>query len=128
MTRKRAQKKPTSTYIFITIGIIIAGGLLTLIFANQQDHEGFAQCLADEGYVMAGTEWCSYCADQKSMFRGAFDDVMRHEGAYKDCDHDKRWCEEAGVEAYQTWVTPEGNNIPGVQKLPALARIAGCEL
>ena len=81
MTRNQTKKKPTSTYIFIVLGVLIAAGLLTLIFTGQRDYEGFAQCLADEGYVMAGTEWCSHCADQKSMFKGAFDDVIRPEGA-----------------------------------------------
>ncbi|MBW2982883.1 hypothetical protein KY327_01110 [Candidatus Woesearchaeota archaeon] len=128
MTRNQTKKKPTSTYIFIVLGVLIAAGLLTLIFTGQRDYEGFAQCLADEGYVMAGTEWCSHCADQKSMFKGAFDDVIRPEGAYKDCDRDKQWCEEQGIEGYPTWVTPDGNKIAGVQKLPTLARISSCDL
>lgn len=126
MTSKK--HKRTATYIFTGIGILIVAALLTLVFTSRRDYDAFAQCLADEGYVMAGTEWCSHCAEQKKLFRGSFEDVLAPAGGYKDCDRNMQWCEEAGVEGYPTWITPEGDKLTGVQKLPTLARISGCEL
>lgn len=128
MATKRKQKEQGSTYIYIGIGILIIGGLLALTLTGQRDYDTFAHCLADKGYIMAGTDWCSHCADQKAMFNGAFQDVIEPEGAYKDCDRNQRWCEEHDVQGYPTWITPEGNKITGVQKLPTLARISGCNL
>lgn len=102
--------------------------VVTIVLTTGKDYDAFAACLADEGFVMAGTEWCSFCQEQKSKFKGSFEDVIIPAGAYKDCDREMQWCQEKGIASYPMWVTPDDNLISGVQSLPMLARISGCKL
>lgn len=94
----------------------------------RTDYDAFASCLAEKGLVLAGTEWCHYCAAQKDAFKGAFEEIIIPAGAYKDCDRQQGWCEQAGIEGYPTWVLPDGNLLVGVQKLTTLATVSGCNL
>jgi hypothetical protein len=127
--KKQPKNAGNNTWYAIAAGALIIIVIAVFLTNNTQGYDEFATCLVDKGYVMAGTEWCSYCNEQKRLFRGSFEDVIIPAGAFKDCDREMQWCREHGVTGYPTWVTPEGGLIPGgVQPLPTLARISGCSL
>ena len=71
---------------------------------------------------MYGTEWCSHCQNQKSLFGKSFKYIN-----YIDCDRYSGECAEAGVEGYPTWAI-DGNSYSGEKPLYALASLSGCEL
>jgi len=120
--------KKESRWIMIVLAIIliIAGSVVFVLVLGEKDYTGFATCLADKGYVLAGTDWCPHCKTQKAIFKGAFEEVIIPMGAYKDCDHDQQWCQDHDVKGYPTWILPDGNTLVGVQKIDALSRISGC--
>lgn len=123
------QQKNTARNVIVGVAlafVIIA--FIVVLVIGKKDYAPFASCLADEGYVMAGTSWCPHCQAQKAMFKGAFEEVMIPAGAYKDCDVEKSWCVDQGVQGYPTWITPEGGQLVGEQSLATLSRVSGCEL
>lgn len=113
------------------LGVVILLLLVILILglrSSQKDYTAFATCLTEKGYVMAGTDWCPHCKDQKAMFNGAFEDIIIPAGAYINCEASKQTCRDLGVTGYPTWVTPEENLLPGTRKLSELAQLSGCSL
>ena len=64
-------------------------------------YDNFAKCLAQKGIIMAGTDWCHFCKQQKEMFGTSFQYIN-----YKNCD--KKYA--------------------GVQTLENLAKLSGCSL
>ncbi|MBD3209187.1 hypothetical protein GF367_02095 [Candidatus Woesearchaeota archaeon] len=119
---------PKKTTTIITVIVLLIIGLLIIIFQGRKDYDAFATCLADQGFIMAGSDHCNHCQTQKQMFRGAFEDVIIPRGAYKNCDYDSQWCEQVGISGYPTWVTPDGNHLLGTQSFTTLKRISGCNL
>jgi hypothetical protein len=126
--QKSSQKKSFAfPYGVLAIVVVIVVLLIIIFSGNKLGPEQVASCLVEKGYTMAGASWCSHCADQKALFKGAFEDIIIPQGAYKDCEVDVLWCQEKGIEGYPTWVTPTGNLIPGTQSLATLAKIAECK-
>jgi glutaredoxin len=85
-------------------------------------YDSFALCLFEKDATMYGTEWCSHCKNQKSLFGSAFKHVN-----YVDCDIDRDECLRAGVNGYPTWII-NGKPYEGEQPLDRLSRLTGCEL
>ena len=81
----------------------------------------FASCLTENGAVFYGTEWCGYCGKQKEMFGETFEEIT-----YVDCGANPEACQEAGIEAYPTWVI-NGEKHTGMKSLAALSSLTGCE-
>lgn len=124
---EKARKKKQNIIIFGIISTLVIATIVGMV-ASRKDYEAFAACLADKGYVMAGTEWCPHCQSQKAMFKGAFEDSIVPAGAYKDCDLQRVYCEENNVQGYPTWITPDGHQVAGVQRLSTLSDMSGCPL
>lgn len=124
----KQEQKPSQKVFFIVLAVVIVLGLISILVATRKDYDAFATCLVEKGYVMAGAEWCSHCKAQKDSFKGAFEDIIIPAGAYKDCEVDTDWCQNAGVTGYPTWITPDQHTIPGVQQLSTLAKLSGCSL
>lgn len=82
-------------------------------------YDDFAKCLTEKGFIMAGTDWCSSCKNQKNLFGKSFKYVN-----YKNCDLDKSWCVSNGVKRYPTWILPDGTTKTGVQKLYTLSQLS----
>ena len=60
-------------WIIITVLLIMAvATYFTLREGDKLNYDSFAQCLTDNGAVMYGTYWCSYCNAQKGDFGDAF--------------------------------------------------------
>ncbi len=117
-------EKKNNVVGIIVVGIIVLFVAFSLMkpAAEQGQFDAFAQCLADNGAVMYGTEWCSHCKDQKALFGDSFAKVN-----YVDCDENMQKCLDAGVEGYPTWVIA-GENYAGTQSLSKLAEVSGCAL
>ena len=111
------------------IGVFIIGLVAVLAYfiyvglTAPGDYDEFAACLAEKGFSMAGTDWCHYCADQKSLFGNSFRLVN-----YKNCDLEKSWCDSHGVTGYPTWIDSEGNTYQGGRDLETLSTLSGCAL
>ncbi len=82
-----------------------------------------AECLADKGMEMYGTERCSHCKNQKSLFGSDFAKIT-----YIDCDANKQVCMDNGITGYPTWKDTEDNHFPGAHSLEELAEISGCQV
>jgi len=111
----------------ILIGIVAwsASGYFVKDESNGSDLTGldkFAECLADKGATMYGTEWCGHCKSQKEMFGGSFKYVN-----YVECPQNQQLCSENGINAYPTWII---NGLPytGGQSFERLSELTGCSL
>ena len=104
--------------------VIIALGFYG-IYAWQTSPGGydeFAKCITEAGATKYGTNWCTYCKQQKDLFGKSFKYVN-----YINCDYNKDECISNGVSGYPTWKINE-ENYPGVQSLERLSQLTGCEL
>ncbi len=91
---------------------------------TEENLEKLAKCLTEKGAKMYGAVWCGHCRKQKEAFGDAFKDVK-----YIECDKKTgtpEICKEAGITGYPTWITGEGKQIKGRQKLENLAEEVGC--
>jgi len=120
------KKKNNKPIIYVIIGLIVV--IILIAALNQKNYTGFANCLADKGYMMAGTETCKFCKTQKESFEGAFEEVFIPKGLYLNCQEKPTECDQYEIRGYPTWVLPDGNKLEGLQELSTLATISGCEL
>ena len=86
------------------------------------EYDEFAKCISEKNAVMYGTDWCSYCQKQKSMFGKSFDYVN-----YVNCDYNKEECISNRVEGYPTWKI-NNKTYSGVQPLEHLSTLTECDL
>ncbi|MBU1974802.1 MAG: hypothetical protein KKG59_00185 [Nanoarchaeota archaeon] len=115
-------------YVLLGILSIVVSGCTTqatgnLVVENPGNQDAFAQCLTEKDFVMYGTEWCSHCQNQKSLFGDSFQYIE-----FVDCDENKEECQKAGVTGYPTWIVAGNQKYPGEMPLSRLAEISGCEL
>src|SRR3989344_3430073 len=105
--------------------VILIFAFLFLIFKGDNSQakqlDEFAQCLSDRGVIMYGAEWCSHCQAQKELFGQSFRYVN-----YVECPQDPQKCLAAGIEAYPTWLTPDGQKLVGEQSLETLSQKTNC--
>lgn len=83
----------------------------------------FAQCLTDNGAVMYGTQWCSYCNAQRESFGESFAQVN-----YIDCEKNQKKCQDEGIQGYPTWKFKDGSSQSGLQPLEKLAEKTDCSI
>ncbi len=113
-------------YIGLAVIVVAIFAVGFFVFAELQkpsELDGFAQCLSDSGLIMAGTDWCHFCRQQKAMFGTAFKYID-----YKNCDYEKAFCTENQVQGYPTWIDAQGLSHRGVQSLEELSAVSGCSL
>jgi len=117
-------KKTIYVIGLVAIGIVaIISYLVYLEGGKPGDYDAFASCLTESGVVMAGTDWCHVCQDQKEMFGNSFKLID-----FKNCDLEKQWCNERNVTGYPTWFAPDGTDYRGKQSFETLSQISGCDL
>ena len=128
--REKEQEHAKQKQSFKKIGMVSAVVVIVVIVAftalrmcsGPGKYDEFAQCLSEEGVIMAGTDWCSVCKALKGLFGESFEHVY-----YMNCDLNERWCMSNGVEHYPTWFI--GNTThTGKQSLSMLAELSGCVL
>ena len=108
------------TRIFFSFGILIA--LLGCSGTGPGEYDSFAQCLAEKGAKMYGTDWCSHCKVQKKAFGSSFQYID-----YIDCDKNRQQCAVPGISIYPTWII-DGDKFPGEQPLYKLASLSKCKM
>ena len=92
------------------------------------DLDAFASCLSDKGAKFYGTFWCPHCQSQKELF-GSSQHLMPYvECSTPDGRQQTQVCKDAGIEAYPTWVFPDGAREMGELSLQNLAERTGCAL
>jgi len=114
----------TKHWIITSIVILVLIILILNPFKNNSkpgEYDAFAQCLADSGLVMYGTEWCPHCQNQKEMFGKSFKFVN-----YIDCDKNRETCLIKGIQGYPTWKIND-ESYTGTQQLETLSEITGCK-
>ena len=57
--------KNPNTYIILVVVFVL--GYLIVPKTEAGEVDSFAQCLTDEGAIMYGTDWCSFCKQQKAL-------------------------------------------------------------
>ncbi len=115
--------------ILVSLVAVLVLAFLVFIFlgrpgnavSNQLD--SFAQCLASKGITMYGANWCPHCQNEKNRFGSSFKFVP-----YVECPADPNKCLAAGVNAYPTWIFPDGKRLAGDQELQKLSDESGCQL
>lgn len=119
-----------SKKILITLIVILIALIIFLISlgswsssADNPELDSFAQCLADKGIVMYGSESCYWCQREKSNFGDAWRFI-----SYVDCFKEPQRCTTVGIEATPTWTFPDGKRLIGYQGLEKLAKESGCPL
>jgi hypothetical protein len=117
--------KKKHIYFFIFICIVFALGFWIYHSATSPGkYDNFAKCLTAEGFIMAGTEWCSNCQDQKGLFGKSFKYIN-----YKNCGTNEEWCSANGINRYPTWILPDGTKRQGNQELSSLQQTSSnCNL
>ncbi len=112
-------------------GLLLYGGVVALSSDNtgsqisMEDLDGFTQCLLESEAIFYGTEWCSFCAQQKQILGDVYTQFRSQ--FYVDCDRNQNRCSQAGVRAYPTWVI-NGQPYQGVQSIEALSTAMNCQL
>ena len=117
-------KKLVTAGVAIIIVVIIVLAILILTQesgASEDEKQQLAQCLTEKGYSLAGTSWCPHCQDQKEMFGTSITFIDWH-----DCDEEPEYCEEKGINAYPSWISPLGTVSPGVKDFTFLREVSGC--
>lgn len=116
--------KKQTIIVLITAAILIVLFILNILPHGEEKKasDRFAQCLAEKGAKMYGTEWCSHCNEQKEKFGEAFRFID-----FIDCDANKDICNAEDIAGYPTWKI-NGQSFPGTKSLEQLSELTGCEL
>ena len=110
--------------IFAAVAIIVIVPFSYLLYLDSLtpgNYDDFAKCLTEKGVIMAGTDWCGACKNQKALFGKSFTYID-----YKNCDFEEEFCSSNGIGSYPTWVFPDGSKKVGVQSLEILGELSGC--
>tara|TARA_Y100000310_G_scaffold339884_1_gene433969 strand:- start:108 stop:485 length:378 start_codon:yes stop_codon:yes gene_type:complete len=113
-----------SPWTYFVIILLIIGGIygyksITGRVIGPGQYDEFAQYLTEQGVKMYGTEWCSYCKNNKKSFGKSFQYIN-----FIDCDWDGDACEAAGIRGFPTWEI-NGEFYSGQQSLERLAQLTG---
>ena len=110
--------------LLIVIGIFVVI-LVGFIFFNRSGFytlEDFNQCLADNGVVIYGSEWCPACNSLVEILGG-------HEKVnpvYVECTIEQERCQREQMTGYVPEIQIYGEVYQGSRSLESLAEITGC--
>tara|TARA_Y100000310_G_scaffold151164_1_gene150696 strand:+ start:4235 stop:4609 length:375 start_codon:yes stop_codon:yes gene_type:complete len=118
---KNIFKSPWTYFILILVFIGIFWGYkgITGRVIEPGQYDEFAQYLTEQGVKMYGTEWCSYCKNNKKSFGTSFQYIN-----FIDCDWEGDVCDAAGIRGFPTWEI-DRELYPGKQSLERLASLTG---
>ncbi|MBR9707161.1 MAG: hypothetical protein GOV15_01870, partial [Candidatus Diapherotrites archaeon] len=127
--------KPVGIAIVITVALIGAYLFLQPPAApiEKGELDSFAQCLSNNGLVMYGSEFCSYCAKQKDLFGTSFHHLQEVECHPRGTNPQTELCLHKDIMKTPTWILEDtqGNTLEkleGYQALEDLAEFTGCTL
>lgn len=87
--------------VLVVCMFVLMTGCSTTNFDPQAD--ALAQCLTEKNITMFGTETCTHCQKQKSLFGDSFAKVQ-----YVDCYKDTLLCQTKGIMAFPTRQKEDG--------------------
>jgi len=93
---------------------------------NSPGAEALAKCLTEKGVKFYGAYWCGHCQNQKASFGSAAQYLPYIECVDKTTGQLSEVCKTAGIEAFPTWIFPDGTKQMGEIPLQELAQLAGC--
>lgn len=99
------------------------GSTTLTLSLTSADLDAFAECLSEKGVIMAGTDWCHFCQNQKALFGKSFEYIN-----YKNCELETEWCISNNIGGYPTWIFPGNKRYSGVQQLSTLSNLSGCKI
>lgn len=117
------------TLLVIVIALAAVAWGATELFSRGNEPSGadpieLAKHLTEIGAKMYGASWCSACNYQKDLFGDAWQYVD-----YVECSSSSGGqaaaCQTANIEAYPTWVFPQGSTNMGAMSLEELADLSG---
>ena len=115
-----------SKYAILLIVCVVAIAVVGWLYSQQQTSvnlDEFAQCLAEQGAVMYGAEWCLHCQNEKDAFGDSFRFIP-----YVECPAEPQTCIAKNIQGYPTWIFKDGKLHEGEQGLQNLSLISGCTL
>lgn len=119
------------TIAWTIFGVLVVGGI---IFAGTNRptevgaYDEFAQCIADSGTIFYGAYWCSHCTDQKELFGASAKKLPYVECSLPGGNGQTALCRERGIDAYPTWVFPDGTKQSRTFSFEELAALTGCAI
>jgi hypothetical protein len=94
----------------------------------QETKLSFANCLTGQGAVLYGAYWDSSTKKQKDYFGIDVTNINYIEcGVPNDFRAQAEICQEAGIQAYPTWIINNEKHM-GIQELKQLAALTRCEI
>ncbi len=112
----------------VAVVLIVAAVFLNSGPEEQGKYDEFAKCLEEKGAVFYGAYWCPHCQDQKRMFGKSASKLPYVECSLPGGKGQTKECEDAGIEAYPTWVFADGTRQVGVMDVEELAEKTGCSI
>jgi hypothetical protein len=119
-----------NTIIWLLVVVLLVAGVVWLIRTPGKagSYDELASCIAESGATFYGTFWCPWCQNQKAEFGRSAALLPYVECSTPDGRGQLPVCTEAGVEAYPTWVFPDGTRETGMVPMERLAEITGCQI
>jgi uncharacterized membrane protein len=136
--------RPIKAFPNKVVGSIVVGLLLiagTFLAHNSGGvpsgtYDTFAQCLDEKGFVVYGSQGCSFCARQRALFGDSFEYIKEIECdvRYPDFNPQPKLCISKNIKGTPTWILEDedGNDLfrfeSGVVQLEKLSEVSGCSL
>jgi Zn ribbon nucleic-acid-binding protein len=112
------------------LGLLAVVLLVSAALRSEKDvdYRDFAKCLSEKNLTFYGAYWCPHCQRQKSMVGDAKDYLPYVECSLPGGKGQTQECQNAGVNAYPTWVFPDGTRRTGEVSLDVLSEKSGCSI
>lgn len=131
---KKLSEQENNTFIYVILGLIIA--IVAVIIILRQYNKvstdpralPLAQCLTQKGFKFYGASWCSHCAQQKLLFGDAAKSLPYVECFDPGASTLNKTCQDAKIQGYPTWVSPDNQRREGEQSIEQLAEFSGCKI
>jgi len=88
---------------------------------DPRELASFVDCLAEEGFVIYGAEWCPHCTNLVNMFGG----YEITGPIYVECPENEELCTEKGITGYPT-ILVNDSPYQGQRTLEGFAEATGC--
>ncbi len=110
-------------FYYLTLAAALVIFALLLFWPHTaRSGDSFGSCLKEKGVSMYGSDRCEFCLNQKHILGDDFLDIN-----YINCDVYSDLCETRGIRSYPVWSLNDKKFLKGVQSIPALAELSGCE-
>jgi hypothetical protein len=94
---------------------------------ESTEAELLAKCLTEKGFQFFGSSSCGWCNQEKTLFGDAAQYLPYVECVGED-GYMTQACQDANIESFPTWMTPDGTLVPGYKTAEELYQLSGCSL